>query len=95
MPQTRAAILKELRWMLPISTIAVASLTFAGWSVFVAVQDATIYQTRIRTAQTARSLVMTYQLDEETGIRGYTGTGAAFFLEPYGAWPKQCPGRSD
>jgi diguanylate cyclase (GGDEF)-like protein/PAS domain S-box-containing protein len=68
-----------------VLAIALAFLTVAGWRVFAAVHDATIDQTRIRAAQTASSRVMAYQLDEETGIRGYTGTGAAFFLEPYDA----------
>src|SRR5450755_4082755 len=92
MPLHRVALVKSSRWILPALTIAAAFLTVAGWRVFAAVHDAAIDQTHIRAAQTASSRVMAYQLDEETGIRGYTGTGSAFFLEPYDTATAEMPG---
>jgi serine phosphatase RsbU (regulator of sigma subunit) len=41
------------------------------------------YELAARTAQRARAIVLRVQLDEETGLRGYTSTGDRDFLEPY------------
>jgi len=41
------------------------------------------YERTIRTADAARALVLQLQLDLETGLRGYTSTGKAVFLQPY------------
>ena len=38
---------------------------------------------QIREGQLATAAVLQYQLDEETGIRGYAATGRRTFLEPY------------
>ena len=38
---------------------------------------------QIRGGQLAAAMVLQYQLDEETGIRGYAATGRRTFLEPY------------
>jgi serine phosphatase RsbU (regulator of sigma subunit) len=41
------------------------------------------YELAARTAQRARAIVLRVQLDEETGLRGYTSTGDREFLKPY------------
>jgi serine phosphatase RsbU (regulator of sigma subunit) len=41
------------------------------------------YELATRTAQRARAIILRVQLDEETGLRGYTSTGDREFLKPY------------
>jgi serine phosphatase RsbU (regulator of sigma subunit)/CHASE3 domain sensor protein len=41
------------------------------------------YELAARTAQRARANVLRVQLDEETGLRGFTSTGDRVYLDPY------------
>jgi len=41
------------------------------------------YEHAVRNADLLRALVVRLQLDEETGLRGYTSTGRTVFLQPY------------
>jgi PAS domain S-box-containing protein len=77
------ALANNWRGSLPTLMIAVVVLAFAAFLILFAARAAAIYETGIREAQTDRGQILSYQLDEETGLRGYTATGAAFFLEPY------------
>jgi CHASE3 domain sensor protein len=79
----RAALKAEVRRTLPFLTIAVILLGFGSWRVLAAGNEASDDQRKIRDTQTARSAVLEYQLDEETGIRGYAATRVPLFLEPY------------
>ncbi len=50
------------------------------------------YELAARTAQRARAIVLRVQLDEETGLRGYTSTGDREFLKPYSDALARSPG---
>jgi PAS domain-containing protein len=83
MPMRLPALANKLRGSLPALMMAVVVLVFATIAILFAAHAAAIYEAGIREAQTDRGQILSYQLDEETGLRGYTATGAASFLEPY------------
>lgn len=65
--------------------LVLAFLTFVvatAWMV-VTVNRAGGFQADIRQARGARAILFRAQIDEETGMRGYTSTGDPVFLEPY------------
>ena len=65
--------------------LALAFLTFivaTTWMVLT-VNRASAYQADVRKARAARAMLIRVQLDEETGMRGFTSTGDRIFLEPY------------
>ena len=80
----RSAIARVLRWgPALVATIALAVfLAFVAW-IYVTVSRAVDFQEAVRSGQAASAVVLTLQLDEETGLRGYTSTGQATFLQPY------------
>jgi serine phosphatase RsbU (regulator of sigma subunit)/CHASE3 domain sensor protein len=61
-----------------VPVLAVASFFVHGRLV-----AASQFELTARTAQRARANVLRVQLDEETGLRGFTSTGDRDFLEPY------------
>jgi serine phosphatase RsbU (regulator of sigma subunit) len=61
-----------------VPVLAVASFFVHGRLV-----AASQFELTARTAQRARANVLRVQLDEETGLRGFTSTGDRAFLEPY------------
>jgi serine phosphatase RsbU (regulator of sigma subunit) len=63
--------------------VVVPLLAFAGWRVHRTVVETAAFQERVRLAQVERGHAVRAQLDEETGLRGYTITGDPEFLEPY------------
>ena len=60
-------------------------LLWSGASTRGSIDDASAYQGRVRQAQVLRTRLFVEQLDEETGLRGYTSTENRTFLEPYDA----------
>ncbi len=68
-------------WLLGIAAFVVfaISMIWLGQEV----QSTLSFQRALRTAESARVSVLTLQLDEETGIRGYASTRSVPFLEPY------------
>jgi serine phosphatase RsbU (regulator of sigma subunit) len=58
-------------------------LALASFFVHGRIVAASQFEQTARTAQRARANVLRVQLDEETGLRGYTSTGDRIFLEPY------------
>ncbi len=82
-PMRRVALVNEAYTTIPALVIVIAVLLVAGWAVFDRAKTSAAYQREIRIVQALRARVLRYQLDEETGVRGYTGTGDPWFLEPY------------
>ena len=73
------------RQAIGLGLLVLAFLTFVvatAWMVLT-VNRASAYQASVRNARAARSIFFRVQLDEETGMRGYTSTGDRVFLEPY------------
>jgi CHASE3 domain sensor protein len=79
----RDEINTELRAPLLVLIVVVPLLAFASWFVHQSGADAAAFSHDIRVAQLARTRTMRYQLDEETGVRGFALTGDALFLQPY------------
>ena len=79
----RADLKAELRAPMLVLLFVVPLLAIAGWRVEAAVADAGSYQHDIRIAQIARARCLRFQLDEETGLRGYLATNEKLYLEPY------------
>ena len=72
-----------MRGSLLVLLVVVPLLAFAGWRVHRTVVETAAFQQRVRLAQVERGHAVRAQLDEETGLRGYTITGDREFLEPY------------
>jgi len=87
----RATISAELRGPLVVLLTVVPALALAGWWIYSAVQSADAYQQHVRLAQVARSRTLRYQLDEETGLRGYLASGERVYLEPYASGLRAMP----
>ncbi len=83
MPMRTAALKAEARRTLPFLVIALVLVAFGGWRLITTLSHASQAQDFVREAQVARALVLGYQLEEETAIRGYAGTGEVFFLQPF------------
>jgi serine phosphatase RsbU (regulator of sigma subunit) len=73
----------EVRATLAVLLLIVPLLAYGGWDLQRRVTETAYYQAQIRQAQILRSALLRAQIDEETGIRGYTETGNRVFLEPY------------
>jgi serine phosphatase RsbU (regulator of sigma subunit) len=73
------------RQAIGLGLLVLAFLTFvvATTWIVLTVYRASAYQADVRTARAARAVLFRAQLDEETGMRGYTSTGDRVFLEPY------------
>ena len=83
--ELRGRVLMKLpRWN-PDLAAATTALAFGlvVWWLYATVSQAGAFQQRVRAAQSARAAVLRTQLDEETGLRGFTSTGRAVFLQPY------------
>jgi serine phosphatase RsbU (regulator of sigma subunit) len=76
-------ILAELRGPFLVLLLVVPILAFAGWHVHDAISSSQQYQRLVRTSQIDRAKVLRFQVDEETGVRGYVATKDPLFLEPY------------
>jgi serine phosphatase RsbU (regulator of sigma subunit) len=74
----RSFALTAVALVLIIPTVIVGGLLERRYvaQAFAAAED-------LRTARTTAFAALRYQLDEETGIRGYTATGDPLFLQPY------------
>jgi CHASE3 domain sensor protein len=73
----------ELRGPLLVLILILPILAFAGWHVHDSISSTQRYQRLVRTTQIDRTRVLRFQLDEETGVRGYLATDDPLFLEPY------------
>jgi CHASE3 domain sensor protein len=74
------------RFALPtaiVSLLLLGLLLAGGLLVRVSATQAISANERVRDARNLVSSALTIQLDEETGVRGYTSTHARLFLEPY------------
>lgn len=92
MPLRRKAAAVELRKSLPVLAGAIIVLLLASLKISATSHKAQNVQRTIRLAQADRSGLLRVQLDEETGVRGYSGTEEAFFLQPfYQASPRMKP----
>ena len=78
----RANINRELRGPLLVLALVIPVLAFTGWTLHEDIARAGHYSQALRAAQIARARVLRYQLDEETGIRGYSATLDPLYLEP-------------
>jgi serine phosphatase RsbU (regulator of sigma subunit) len=83
MAPARATIFRELRVPFLVLVTVLPVLAFSGWRVYGSIAEASRYQSNIRIAQIDRARVLRYQLDEETGVRGYVATGDPSYLQPY------------
>ena len=79
----RDSIYRELRAPFFVLVVVVPLLALASFFVHEKIDDTARFQQSMRTVQRARALVFRIQLNEETGLRGFTSTGDASFLEPY------------
>lgn len=70
-------------------------LLWSGATTRRSLADASLYQQHVREARTVRARILTLQLDEETGLRGYTSTHERLFLEPYESARRAFPGALD
>ncbi len=71
---------------IPVLGSIVAAAVLLGLSSFFSYRDSVAlaaFQHRLQAAEFARNRVLTAQLDEETGVRGYAATGSRVFLQPY------------
>jgi diguanylate cyclase (GGDEF)-like protein len=64
--------------------LALFTALFAWWAVKTSAGDFAA-QRNVREAMFANQRLLRMQLDEETGLRGFTTTGQRLFLEPYSA----------
>jgi len=67
-----------------VAALALFTAFFAWWAVKTSA-DGFAAQRSVREAMFANQRLLRMQLDEETGLRGYTTTGHRLFLEPYSA----------
>ncbi len=65
------------------TTVIVAIMIVAGWIIFQNAVSLGLVQRQVRDAEVVRARVLSDQLDEESGIRGYAATQNPLFLEPY------------
>lgn len=79
----RNAIRAELGGPLVLLLVLVPLLAFAGFALDASIVGAQAHQREIRTAQMLRARVLRFQLDEQTGLRGFEVTGDRRFLEPF------------
>jgi serine phosphatase RsbU (regulator of sigma subunit) len=63
----------------------------AALAVHAAIDRNTAFQRNLRLAQTDRSRLLRLQLDEETGMRGYSATSMRVFLQPYANAIREVP----
>ncbi len=69
-----------------LSAVAVLLVfIFAAFSIRNAVERNLTFQRELRVAQVDRARLLRFQIDEETGVRGYTDTRMPVFLAPYTA----------
>jgi serine phosphatase RsbU (regulator of sigma subunit) len=80
----RAELVPTVR-ALTLLAIAVLLFAFAVSAFLVrnAITAAAGTQQALRHAQVARALTLRYQINEESGIRGYSATDSTLFLQPY------------
>jgi serine phosphatase RsbU (regulator of sigma subunit) len=76
---------------LMVGIVLVFVLAFGA--IALAVNRAGDIQRQIRVAQGARSFLRRLQLEEESGLRGYTSTGDRLFLQPYQQAMASAPSR--
>jgi CHASE3 domain sensor protein len=79
----RTNINREPRGPLLVLLLVIPIFALAGLQLYHAVAQAGDRQMAIRIARTDRSRVLRFQLDEETGVRGYGWTRDQLYLEPY------------
>ena len=72
-----------------IAATAIVLFAAAFAAIALAVNHAARIEEQVRVAQGARASVLRWQLEEDTGIRGYAATHDRIFLEPY--WNAQQP----
>jgi CHASE3 domain sensor protein len=71
-------------WSADVAAVTTAAVFgVLVWWMFHAVSQAGNLGREVRDAENTRSSVLRSQLDEETGLRGYAGTGRQVFLQPY------------
>lgn len=99
-PRFFASMRNRYRWPSAFSDLGLPGLVILGivplllWSGATtrrSMADASLYQQHVREARTLRARVLTLQLDEETGVRGYTSTHERLFLEPYESAQRALP----
>jgi CHASE3 domain sensor protein len=75
--------------------VLVVGATFFVSAVMIrsTLSDTVGWQAAVRKARVSRGRVLTAQLDEESGLRGFAATGEPIFLQPFGealrAWPRR------
>ncbi|MBD5634950.1 MAG: SpoIIE family protein phosphatase [Candidatus Eremiobacteraeota bacterium] len=79
----RDIIRSELRTPLFILIAVVPILVIASYFIARRFDDTVSYDRQIRLLQVYRGSTLRTQLNEETGMRGYTSTGDKSFLDPY------------
>ncbi len=82
-PDTRSTLLRPLLFALAIVVAIVVALYFGVGAIKHTLGEAFATEGAISDAQRNADLVIRRQLDEETAIRGYVGSGRRLFLEPY------------
>lgn len=81
-PEPRRSLTRTVRRLWPTAVMVfVVALTVTWIDLFLI--DTGRFQEQVRGAQVARTDVLELQLDEETGLRGFTSTGSSAFLQPY------------
>ena len=77
--------MERLRPVRSAVSYLIIALVFVGASWFISstVRATGAFQSDVRNANGLEGDVLKLQLDEETGLRGYTSTGDRFFLQPY------------
>ncbi len=79
---TRAGRLSSLFGFLSAAVVFIA-FVFAAFAVRAAIDRNATFQRDLRLAHDDRARLLRLQLDEETGVRGFSATGMRVFLDPY------------
>ena len=74
---------REVRGSVLVLLVAIPLLAMAGWFVHQTVANATVRQQQIRAARVTRTRLVREQLDQETGVRGFTSTHDPVYLKSY------------
>jgi serine phosphatase RsbU (regulator of sigma subunit) len=81
--ERRSSLQRELRGPLLVLLLAVPLFVWFGVRVYDSTVAAERGQREIRLTEFLRARVLRLQLDEETGVRGYTSTGDRLYLQPF------------
>lgn len=79
---SRAGRLSSLFGFLSAAVVFLAFVS-AAFAVRAAIDRNATFQRNLRAAHDDRARLLRLQLDEETGVRGFSATGMRVFLEPY------------